>query len=133
MTHLTTRTTARGSTATALALGASLLLSACASNPTDPTVAISAATQAIATADKARIADSAAPELNEAREKLTAAQNAAREENMVAAERLAIESRVDAELAAAKAQAAKEKAVNDEIKRSTETLALEMRRTSGAK
>ena len=117
----------------AIALGGALLFTACASNPTDPTVAISSATQAIAAADRARIADTSAPELNEAREKLTAAQNAAREENMVVAERLAIESRVDAELATAKAQAAKEKAVNDEIKRSTETLAAEMRRSSGVK
>jgi putative cell wall-binding protein len=133
MNHPITRTGVLSNMAAVIGLGGTLLMTACASNPIDPTVAISAATQAIATADTARIADSASPELNEAREKLTAAQNAAREEDMEIAQRLAIESRVDAELATAKAQTAKEKAVNDEIKRSTETLASEMRRTSGVK
>jgi len=113
-------------------LGGALLFAACASTPPEPTVAIKAAEQAIAVADQARITDSASPELREAREKLTAAQRAAQDKRMVEAERLAHESRVDAELASAKTAAAKEKAVNDEIKRSTATLAQEMQRQSGA-
>ena len=96
-----------------------------------------AAEQAIAAADRTRIADAASPELSEAREKLTAAQAAVQDEKlkdrMIVAERLALESRVDAELASAKNEAAKAKAVNDEIKQSTATLLQEMQRNTGAK
>ncbi len=114
-------------------LGGAFLLTACASTPPEPTVEMKAAEQAIAVADRARIADAASPELNEAREKLTAAQRAVQEKRMAEAERLALESRVDAELASAKAESSKAKAVNDEIKQSTATLAQEMQRNSGAK
>jgi Domain of unknown function (DUF4398) len=114
-----------------------LLVAACATTPPEPTVAMKAAEQAIAVADRARIADAASPELSEAREKLTAAQAAVQNEKlenrMVVAERLATESRVDAELAAAKSEAAKAQAVNDEIKQSTATLSQEMQRNTGAK
>lgn len=115
-----------------MGVGSALLLSACASLP-EPTVALKAAEQAIATADRTRVADAASPELSEAREKLTAAQTAVHQQQMVIAERLAVESRIDAELASAKIEAAKAQAVNDEMKRSTETLAQEMQRNSGAK
>lgn len=119
------------------AVGSVLVLAACASNPPEPTVAMKAAEQAIAAADRTRIADAASPELSEAREKLTAAQAAVQNEKlqdrMVVAERLAVESRVDAELASAKNEAAKAKAVNDEIKQSTATLSQEMQRNTGAR
>ena len=101
--------------------------------PPEPTVAMKAAEQAIAAADRTRIADAASPELSEAREKLTAAQAAVQAKHMVEAERLAVESRVDAELASAKNEAAKANAVNDEIKQSTATLSQEMQRNTGAK
>ncbi|MGE0114321.1 MAG: DUF4398 domain-containing protein [Steroidobacteraceae bacterium] len=110
-----------------------LVLSAsCATTPPEPTVAMKAAEQAIATADRTRITDAASPELSEAREKLTAAQSAVQAERMVEAERLAVESRVDAELAAAKNEAGKAQAVNDEIKQSTAILSQEMQRNTGA-
>lgn len=112
--------------------GCALLLTACASTP-PPTVALKSAEQAIAAADQTRVADAASPELSEARDKLTAAQAAVQQQQMVLAERLAIESRVDAELASAKIEAGKAKAVNEEMKRSTETLTQEMQRNSGAK
>ena len=119
------------------AMSGLLVLAACASTPAEPTVAMKAAEQAIAAADRARIADAASPELNAAREKLTAAQAAVQNEKlkdrMVVAERLALESRVDAELAAAKSEAAKAQAVNDEIKQSTATLSQEMQRNTGVK
>ncbi|MGD9841633.1 MAG: DUF4398 domain-containing protein [Steroidobacteraceae bacterium] len=114
-----------------------LTIAACATIPPEPTVAMKAAEQAIAAADRTRITDAASPELREAREKLTAAQAAVNDEklkdHMIVAERLALESRADAELASAKNEAAKAQAVNDEIKQSTAILSQEMQRNTGAK
>jgi flagellar motility protein MotE (MotC chaperone) len=114
-----------------------LTVAACATTPPEPTVALKAAEQAIATADRTRIADAASPELREAREKLTAAQAAVQnkklKDRMIVGERLALESRVDAELATARNEAAKAQAVNDEIKQSTAILSQEMQRNTGAK
>jgi putative cell wall-binding protein len=90
-----------------------------------------AAQQAITTADRARIADQESPELHEARDKLAAAQTAVQEKKMVQAERLAQESRVDAELASATIEAAKARAVNDDMIRSDATLRQELQRKSG--
>lgn len=114
-----------------VSLGGALVFTACASTP-PPTVAMKAAEQAIAVADQTRVADAASPELNEAREKLTEAQTAVNNKQMLTAERLAQESRVDAELASAKIAAAKENAVNEEIRHSTATLAQEMQRNSNS-
>lgn len=113
-------------------IGSSLFFAACASTPPVPTVALNAAEQAIATADRARIADASSPELSEAREKLAAANTAVQAKKMVEAERLAYESRADAELSAARSDAAKAVTVNEEMKRSTEALKQEMQRNSGA-
>lgn len=79
-----------------------LLLTACASAP-PPNQALQAAEQAIATAEQARVADYASPELSEARDKLAASREAIQQKNMVLAQRLADESRADAQLASAKA------------------------------
>lgn len=111
--------------------GGALLLSACASTP-EPTVAMSAAQQAISNAERSRTADTPSPELNEAHEKLTAAQSAIRADKMNEAERLALESRADAELAAARFDNAKAQAANDEIRNSTNMLMQEMQRNTGA-
>lgn len=110
---------------------ASLLLVACATKPSPPTAQLQAAQSAITTAEQARIADDASPELTEAREKLAAANEAVRKEDMVGAQRLAEVSRVDAELATAKAGAAKAQTVNDEMKKSTQALEVEMKRNTG--
>ncbi len=117
----------------AASAGGLLLLAACASVPMPPTEALKAAEQAIASAEKARVADHASPELGEAREKLTAANAAVQKEDMVVAQRLAEQSRADAELALAKSEAAKAKAVNDEMKTSTEAMKQEMQRNPGVK
>lgn len=112
------------------AVGAVLLLGACASTPA-PNEALQAAELAIINAERARVADYAAPELGDARSKLTAARAAVNEENMILAERLAEQSRVGAELAIAKAEVGKTKAVNDEMQKSTDVMQQEMQRNRG--
>lgn len=107
------------------------LVAACASTPPAPTLALQAAEQAIGAADRSRVADAASPELSEARSRLAAARDAVQQKRMVDAERLANEARVDAELASARIQAAKDLAVNDEIRRSNLALAQEMQRHEG--
>jgi hypothetical protein len=112
----------------AAAMTGVLTLAACASTPAAPTAALQAAEQAIAHAEQQRVADYASLELGEAREKLTAARAAVQHEQMVLAGRLADESRVSAELASARAEAARAEEVNDEMRKSTETLKHEMQR-----
>ncbi len=107
------------------------LLAACTSTPPAPSLALQSAEQAIATADRSRVADSASPELSEARSRLAAARDAVQQKRMVDAERLANESRVDAELASARIQTGKDLAVNDEMRRSNLALAQEMQRHQG--
>ncbi|MCR6650869.1 MAG: DUF4398 domain-containing protein [Cellvibrionaceae bacterium] len=107
-----------------------LLLAACASTPA-PNQALQAAELAITNAERARVADFAAPELGEARRDLEAARAAVNEEDMVLAERLAERSRVGAELAMAKAEVGKTQAVNDEMKKSTNVMEQEMQRNRG--
>ena len=109
----------------------SLMLAACASTPKPPDQAMELAQASITTAEQARVADYASPELGEAREKLAAAHNAVQGKNMVLAERLAEESRVDADLAIAKAGIGKANVVNDEMKKSTDTIKTEMQRNPG--
>lgn len=117
----------------ATAVAGLFVLAACASVPQPPTEALQAAEQAIANAEKARVADYASPELGQARANLTAARSAVEKEEMDLAQRLAEQSRADAELASAKAEAAKAKAVNDEMQKSTNTLKQEMQRNPGAR
>ena len=113
-------------------VGAIFALNACASAPLPPTEALQAAELAITSAEQARVADYASPELGEARNNLAAARVAVVDEKMVLAEHLAERSRLDAELAIARADVAKAKVVNDEMKKSIETLKQEMQRNTGA-
>ena len=117
----------RTSLAVAVAVCGTLLVTACASPP-EPTAQLQAAQQAIANAERAQAAEHAAGELNQARTKLNSANSAVRSEDMDEAARLAEQARVDAELASAKTAAVKAQAVNDEMKRSTQTLIEEMGR-----
>jgi len=108
-----------------------LVLTACASTPKPPSQELQAAEMAITTAEQARVADYASPELGEARQKLTSARDAVQAKDMVLAQRLAEQSRLDAELATAKAGVAKAKVVNDEMEKGTDTIKQEMQRNPG--
>lgn len=108
-----------------------LLLVSCASAPQPPTAELQAAELAINDAERARVSEFASAELSEARDKLRAANSAVQKENMVQAQRLAEQSRVDAELASAKAEAARAEVVNDEMRKSIDTLKHEMQRSTG--
>lgn len=105
-----------------------LLLSACATPPVAPNQALQAAKTAISNAEQARVADYASPQLAVAREKLASANLAVQREEMLLAE----QSRVEAELALAMSQATKAKVVNDEMRKSTNSLKQEMQRNTGA-
>ena len=107
------------------------VLAGCASTPPAPNEALQAAELAIANAEQARVADYAAPELGDAREKLTAARVAVAEKDMKKASLLAEKSRADAELAIAKSQAAKAQEVNEELNKNINTLQQELQRNSG--
>jgi len=109
-----------------------LALAGCAS-PKPPTEALQAAELSITSAEQARVADFASPELGEARDKLTAAHAAVEEKKMVEAQRLAEQAQVDAQLAIARADATKAEAVNAEMVKSTETMKQEMQRTGAAR
>lgn len=115
----------------AAVLAGVLVLAACASAPQAPNRSLQAAEQAIATAEQARVADYASLELSQAREKMAAARRAVHQEEMVEAERLADEALVEAQLATAKASEIQAKKVNDDMRESTRTLILEMRRDTG--
>ena len=110
-----------------------LLFAACASTPPVPTASLQAARQAISVAELAEAGRYAPGELGEARMKLASADTAVSEQKMTMAERFAEESRAEAEFASAKAADVKAKAVNDEMRRSTDTLIEEMQRNAGAK
>lgn len=112
---------------------ASLMLAGCASTPPAPTAALQAAEQSISSAERDRVAQYAAPELSEAREKLAAAHAAVGEKQMIQALRLAEQARADAELASAKAEVAKATVVNDEMQKSIDVLQQEMQRNTGAR
>jgi electron transfer flavoprotein alpha subunit len=123
--------TASSSKSIGTAFAALMLLSGCASTPQAPTSDLQAAEQAIASAERARVADYASVELSDAREKLSAARSAVQEEKMVLAQRLAQQAKADAELASARAEVAKARVVNEQMQKGTETLKQEMQRKTG--
>lgn len=139
MIHTTQFTTSSLSPTVAMAHGSSwcvaaavaglLVLGGCAS-PQPPSAELQAAELAITSAEQARVADYASPELGQARDKLAAARVAVQEKKMVEARRLAEQSQLDAQLATARAEATKAKLVNDEMLKSTESMKQEMQRTT---
>lgn len=115
----------------ALAAIALPLVAACASVPPPPNQQLQSAEQAITNAEKAGVADYSSPDLTLARDNLQGARAAVQREDMVAARRLAELSRLDAELATARTDQFKAQAVNDEMRRSIESLKQEMQRHTG--
>ncbi len=115
----------------ALAAAGLFAIAACVTEPVPPDQEMQAAAQAITSAEQARVADYASPELGEARDKLAAANAAAQQKNMVEAKRLAEQARLDAELATARASVIKATTVNDEMKKGTKSLQQEMQRNTG--
>ncbi len=106
-----------------------VLLSACASAPMAPTTELTAARDAIASAEQAGARQHAGAELDEAQQKLLQAERSVGNEKMTEAERLARESTIVAELATARTEAAKAAAINREMGRGADALTEEMRRT----
>ncbi len=106
-----------------------MLLGACASTPPPPAESLTGARLAIATAEQSDARQYAGAELDEARRQLSLAERAVNAERMVEADRHARQSQIAAELATARTGSAKAAEINHEIRRSTEALLEEMRRT----
>lgn len=106
-----------------------VLLGACASTPLPPTESLTDARQAIANAEQSDARQYAGAELDEARRQLSMAEQAVGMERMIEADRFARQSQVAAELAMARTGSAKAAEINHEMRRSTEALLEEMRRT----
>lgn len=119
-----------------LSLGAAIavpmLLSAgCAVTPPAPTASLTAAQQAITSAERSDAQQYAGAELNDARQRLQMAERAVHSEDMIEAERHAEESKVAAELASATTETSKALQSNQELSRGVQALVDEMRRTGG--
>ncbi len=111
-----------------------LVLSACATAPQPPTDALQAADIAVANAHKDRAAEYAPLEMRTAHEKLAAAHNNGDkpdEQRVTQSRWLADEARADAELASAKTRFAQADLVNQDLRKSSETLRQELQRSSG--
>jgi PBP1b-binding outer membrane lipoprotein LpoB len=117
----------------AAVLLAGLVLTGCATVPTETPSSVRAAQEAISNAERVEAARYAASELGSARTKLASADTAVNEKKMILAGQFADESRAEAELASARTAVAKANAVNDEMKRSTSALVEEMKRSAGDK
>jgi hypothetical protein len=104
----------------------------CAVAPVAPTGQLQAAENAIKAAEQARVADYAAPEPAEARNKLNAANASVQLKEMDMARRLAEQEQVDAELALARSQASKAQGVNYQMLKGTQSLKQGMQRSTGA-
>jgi hypothetical protein len=111
-------------------LATTLLLTGCVMAPSAPPDAVNAAGQAISNAEKVGASDCAAVELGAARQHLAAAEAAVQANKTDEAQRHAERARADAEFAAAKCGLAKARAVDDEMKKSTDALKQEMQRNS---
>lgn len=116
-------------TGTASVLAATLLvLTACASTPVAPPASLTAAKDAIASAEQSDARQYAGAELDEANQKLALAERAIASEHMLEAEQFAQQSRVTAELAMARTEAAKATEINRQMGRDAGALNEELNR-----
>ncbi|MCH8550840.1 MAG: DUF4398 domain-containing protein [Natronospirillum sp.] len=104
------------------------LLAACASTPSAPTESLTAARDAIASAEQAGARQHAGAELEEAQQQLARAEEAVIAEAMVEADWLAQQARITAELAMARTESARATEVNRDMRRAAEALETEMQR-----
>lgn len=110
-------------------LGVTLLvLAACASAPVAPSDSLTAAKDAIASAEQSDARQYAGAELDEANQKLALAERAFVSEKTVEADRFAQESRVAAELAMARTAEAKAAEINRQMDRDAGALNEEINR-----
>jgi hypothetical protein len=116
--------------ASACALGAAVLLGACASKGAAPVEQLTRARASIAQAESAGAQQAAPLELLSSREKLGKAEVAVKDEKYGAARAFAEESQADAELAERKARVAKAQAAADELARSNQQLSNEAQRSA---
>lgn len=114
----------------ALVLAVSVVfLSACASTPEPQSQSLTEARRTIADAEQADARQYAGAELDEARRQMAMAEAAVEDEHMTEADRYARQAQLAAELAMARSGAAKAEEINHEMRRSTQALLEEMRRT----
>lgn len=100
----------------------------CASAPVAPEADLTAAREAIASAERSDARQYAGAELDEAKQKLMQAEEAVESEQMLDAEHLAQQSRVVAELAMARTAEAKASAINRQLMKDADALDEEMQR-----
>lgn len=101
----------------------------CVATLDPPRAALTAATDAIASAERTDARQYAGAELDEAKHKLLQAEGAVEAENMLDAERLAMQARIAADLATARTEAAKASEINRQLYRDADALHEEMERT----
>lgn len=106
-----------------------LVLAGCTSVPVAPPTSLTAAKDAIASAEQADARQYAAAELDEANRKMVQAEQAVAAEHLAEAEYLAQESHVAAKLAMARTEAAKATDINKQLVRDAGALTEELNRT----
>ena len=114
-----------------LALLGVLALAGCASAPVPPSLALQAAEQAIARAERDHAGNRPPVELAQARVKLEAARGAVADKAMLRAERLAEQSRVEAELASALGGLERAGRIDEQLREGNDALEEELRRKAG--
>lgn len=118
----------RYTTVTSILVMALFVLAGCASTPTAPPDELTAAKDAIASAEQADARQYAGAELDEANQKLAQAESAIASEQIPEGEQFSKQSRVAAELAMARTAEAKAQEINRQMGRDAGALDEEMNR-----
>lgn len=118
----------RYTTVTSILVMALFVVAGCASTPTAPPDSLTAAKDAIASAEQADARQYAGAELDEANQKLAQAESAIASEQIPEGEQFSKQSRVAAELAMARTAEAKAQEINRQMGRDAGALDEEMNR-----